>query len=120
MRSAKSVEEVGSASVAEPVCLSTAALYAQRLGNYSELSSSRHSGSLNSAIGQSVPNVRRSLDRGDVVMPVVPPQSSQEFSLPPLDVVFADIGKQRLVAGAPFLKRIMSACERALATDSAS
>ena len=32
-------------------------------------------------------------------------QRHQEFSLPTLDVIFANVGKQRLVAGASFLNR---------------
>jgi hypothetical protein len=33
------------------------------------------------------------------------PQGRQEFSLPPIDVIFANLGVQRLVPSASFLKR---------------
>jgi hypothetical protein len=48
---------------------------------------------------------RRRRDRKLLPHAVVAPQGRKEFPLPPIDVVFGDSGKQRMVAGASFLER---------------
>ena len=48
---------------------------------------------------------RRRRDRKLLPHAVVASQGRKEFPLPPIDVVFGDSGKQRMVAGASFFER---------------